>query len=108
MSSNINYTRQQVKDYAMTNKESAERVAEFLKVNCLDSLDDCDNLYALETLLAIEKMMLVKDEPVFDRSFWQHIVEKVDKTSAQVSAIEKKLENLADYLGQFVLEGVSE
>ncbi len=105
MSHNLEHLRQELKDYAESYEASEARVNEFLKVNCLSSLDDCKNRYALETLLAIDKMMLAQDAPAFDRSFWQHIVEKVDKTSERVSAIEKKLENLADYLGQFVLEG---
>lgn len=62
MRSEKEYICDRIREYMKDNKKSESRISDFLKVNCLYSLEDCLSLKTLELLFRIETFMFIEGE----------------------------------------------
>jgi hypothetical protein len=62
MRSEKEYICDRIRDYTKHDKKSEDRILDFLKVNCLSSLEDCLSLKTLELLFRIETFMFFEGE----------------------------------------------
>lgn len=55
------YICDRIREYTKDSKKSEARIEEFLKVNCLSTLEDCSSLKTLELLFRIETFMFIEE-----------------------------------------------